>query len=122
MDIIDSSGSSPRLRITALVGLASAEVIFGWWAGLIAWIDAALGGLNGSYGVIGTWLSEELLGSLFAIGPSTIRAAAASNARWVESLGMAGIVVATIELVIIVYLIIVSIRAAGRLVGGLISS
>jgi len=122
MDIIDSSGSSPRLRLGALLGTGVATVAYGYWAGLLSWIDATLGGLNGSYDTIGTWISEELLGSLFAIGPNTISAAAASNARWIASLGPAGIVVATIELLVVAYLLLFSINAVERMIGGLISS
>jgi len=122
MDIIDSSGSSPRLRIGALVSVVSGTLIWSGYVALSDWIDSTIGLGIGAIGDFAAWLNGSVVPGIVDIGTSGIESAVAANVEWVSTLGIIGPIVASIEILVVIYLLLLGIRAVPRLIRGLLST
>lgn len=112
---IDTSGRRPSLRAVAvLTGMAS-TVIYGWFVGYIAFLDSAWSGITGTLNDAQTWITQLFL-SIPQIGVSAMDAAAQSNAEFLASFGLLGIVIGFAEGLLIFVLIVLTVRGAIRII------
>jgi len=115
--VIDTSGSVPRIDPRALASLLTGTVIWGWFAGWINFVDAALGGVTTSVESLGSWIENDLLVAVFAIASDGTAAAAAENAEALAPLGAFAQAVAVVQVALIVLIIVFTVRASIRRVG-----
>lgn len=117
-DVIDTSGSRPRIRPGALATLLTGTVIWGWFAGWIGYVDAALGGVTSSVEDLGYWIERDLLAAIFGIAEDGTAEIAAQNASAISSLGLLGQLIAVGQVALLVLFVAYVVRVSiGRLGG-----
>lgn len=102
-DLIDTEDGSPRLRIGALLTTIVATVAYAFELGFIGLVNAIRGGLGGTAGDLGAWVSGEdgLIEALFAIPGEAFDAAFAATAGVIGSAGVFAQLLAVVELMAI---------------------
>lgn len=120
-DIIDTSGSTPSLRVSALVAAMSGTVIYGWFAGVVETIDRIGSGAASAYRDLGDWIAEGVIGSLLEIPIGIIETAVSANSEFLALLGAIAPIVAAIEVALIVWILVRATQESISLLGGLIA-
>ena len=105
-DIIDTSGSTPSLRISALVAAASGTVIYGYYSAVVDTIDRIGSGAAAAYRDLADWIANDYIGSLIEIPIGTIETATAANQEFLALFGAVAPAVAAVELLVLVWLLI----------------
>ena len=113
-DIIDTSGSTPSLRISALVAAASGTVIYGYYSAVVSTLDRIGSGAAAAYRDLADWIANDYIGSLIEIPIGAIDAATAANQEFLALFGAAAPAVAAVELMILVWIML---RVSTELIG-----
>ena len=120
-DLIDSTGSVPKLKIGALVTSILGTIAFGYQVAILRVIDGIGGGITSTLGAIEEWLAGGVISTSLPGGPiresgivdllfgGLIRAsnaAVAEHVAWLDGLGLVGQLVAFVEVLGIVYILV----------------
>lgn len=112
---IDTSGSTPRLKVGAVATGILGTLLVGVQSGYLSIIEAIGGGYSSTADAIASFLSggDGLIPSLFDFAIGVGHAAAVANGEWIrETFGAFGILAAFVEGFLIIYLVIWGVRTA----------
>lgn len=97
-EVIDTSGKTPKLLVTALVARIVAAIVWGFELGLVLLIRRVAGGIFGVASDLEAWIADSggLIPALFAIPRVTWLVAVEQTARLVGTTGIFAQALATI--------------------------
>lgn len=120
---IDTSGSTPRLRVGAVATGILGTILVGVQSGYLSIITRVGGGASSTLDAIASFLADPsgLIPGLFDVAVDVGRTAAQANGEWIaDTFGAFAIVAAFAEGVLLIYLVIWGVRtAATRLLGAI---
>jgi hypothetical protein len=115
-DWIDTSGSKPSFKpLAAITGLFG-TVVYGAWAGWLAFLDSSLGGVWGTIHGIRAFLANPggVIPGLFSIAETFLVTSANQHARWLADQGLFGQVLGVIEGLVVFYALVWTLKTVWR--------
>lgn len=110
---VDTSGDLPSLRAGALASTLVGTVVYGWLYGFIGFFDTILGGLASIPERLGRFATDATAG-VFGMFAAPVAAAWESNAAWIGTLGVFGIVVAILEVAVVIWIVLLVVERTIR--------
>lgn len=113
-DLVDTSGGTPSLRVKRFVATILGILSLGWISGVIDTILQWGGGINSSIRSFSSFVRFDLEGALTGAISGAMQAWAQNTAFLTSTFGPLAPLVAVIEVVVVLYLLGLGIRALIR--------